>query len=287
MPKTSSIATGLVSGFAAHAIMEGVDPEHHLHPVASEAVEGALSGVAGAGMMTALGASVAAGPEILAGAAAYVAGAESQRAITGALIQGGMDREGAEAVGGVSGGAVGGVAAAATGMGAAVLSDLVFGTTLGTAIGGPLGALIGAGIGVTLGGITGGVAYLAGRLGRDAPPPPTLQELARAAVDTTDAGERAQLQQQEADMALEQLDEEEAVATAPVATVQVAATREGQAARTVVLGDPRAAAAVAHAGVGNEARRMHEILYAAQPPGGFRAPTSGTAPPPRMINLHF
>ncbi|MDC0525670.1 hypothetical protein OAO87_01630 [bacterium] len=274
MPKTSSVATGIISGFAAHAVMEGIDPDHHLHPVASEAVEGAVSGAMGAGMMAALGGSVAAGPEVLAGAAAYVAGAESQKAITGALLAGGMDEEGAEAVGGVSGGAIGGVTAIATGVGASILSDVLFGTTLGTAIGGPVGALLGAGIGATLGAVTGGAAYIAGRLGREAQEaerqPPTLQELAQSALETTDAEERARLERMEADMAMDEVEEEEDAVEATVSLPSSA----GHAARTIVLGDSRAAAAMAHAGPVNEARRMHDILYAAQPPAPAPAPST-------------
>ena len=180
MPRTSSIGVGVVTGFAAHAVMEGVDPGHHLHPVAEEAVEGAVSGVMSAGAMAALGGSVAAGPEALAGAAAYVAGAESTRAITGALRHGGMNQDGAEAVGDISGGAIGGVTAAATGFGAAVLSDVVFGTTLGASVGGPAGALLGAGLGVTMGALVGGIGWLSGHHGghhAPSPPPPTRQEL--------------------------------------------------------------------------------------------------------------
>jgi hypothetical protein len=275
MPKTSSVATGVVSGFAAHAIMEGVDPDHHLHPVASEAVEGAVSGALGASMMAALGGSVAAGPEVLAGAAAYVAGAESQKAITGALRAGGADEEVAEAVGSTSGGAIGGVAAVATGVGASILSDVLFGTTLGASVGGPVGALLGAGVGVTLGAATGLVGYVAGRIGRDAEADaarvPTLQELAQSALETTDAEERARLERMEADMAVEALEAEEE--SAVEATVSLPDTA-GHAARTIVLGDPRAAAAMAHAGPANEARRMHDILYAAAPSAPAPAPTS-------------
>ena len=171
MPRTSSVGVGVATGFAAHAVMEGIDPDHRLHPVASEGVEGAISGVMGASAMAALGGSVAMGPEALAGAAAYVAGAESQRAITGALRHGGMDEEGAEAVGSVSGGAIGGVTAVATGVGAAILSDVVFGTTLGTAVGGPVGAALGAGVGVLVGGVAGAIGYLSGRAGRAEPTP--------------------------------------------------------------------------------------------------------------------
>ena len=66
MPRASALATGAASGFATHALMEGIDPEHRLHPVGSEGIEGAVSGAMGAGMMTVLGGSAAlVGPEVL------------------------------------------------------------------------------------------------------------------------------------------------------------------------------------------------------------------------------
>jgi hypothetical protein len=258
MPKTSSLATGVVSGFAAHALMEGIDPEHHLHPVASEGVEGAISGAMGAGMMGALGGSVALGPEVLAGASAYIAGAESQKAITRGLIAGGMDREGAEAVGSVSGGAIGGVTAAATGIGAAVASDLIFGTTLGTAIGGPVGALIGAGVGVTIGALTGAVGYLFGRAGRDAIP--TQQDLQ--------------------DDAFRQVIDEQTNAGVE-ATIQVSPAVSTHAARTVTLGDERVAAGVTGAGPVRQAQRMHSILYGGAP----AVRRANDAPPGGVLHL--
>ena len=252
MPKTSSITTGVVSGFAAHAVMEGIDPDHHLHPVASEAVEGGLSGAMGAGMMTALGGSAAAGPEVLAGAAAYVAGAESQKAITNAMLAGGADREAAEAVGGVSGGAIGGATAVATGIGATLLSDVVFGTTIGATIGGPIGAAMGAGIGVGIGAVVGGIAYLFGRHGREAANEVrTIKDYARAAAETTDTEERARLERAEADLALQQVYAEENELPLPPL--------------------PNSAEDFVHMGptlTTNEARRMDDILYAARVPHG-------------------
>ena len=111
MPRTSSLATGAVAGVAAHAAMNAIDPEHKMNRVASEATEGAIAGGIGAGAASALGASAALGPEVLAGASAYIAGSESGRAITNALEQGGASHDTAEAVGSVSGGAIGGVTA--------------------------------------------------------------------------------------------------------------------------------------------------------------------------------
>jgi len=272
MPRTSGMAAGLASGFAAHAVMEGIDPEHHLHPVASEATEGAISGAMGAGAVAALGGSAALGPEILAGAAAAVAAAESQKAITRSLIEGGMDTDTAQGVGSMSGGAIGGATAAATGMGAAVASDVLFGTTLGASIGGPVGALLGAGLGVTAGAVIGAVGWLAGR---HEPPPPTEQQI----ID--DGYFQMQDEAQNAGV--------EAVLTP--ATPAATASTPAPSHPAVVLGDPRAAAAAASASSYNQARRMNEILYGHHGTiSGRTAGTDYTPTPnhaPNMLQIRF
>lgn len=165
MPKTATIASGVVSGLAAHAIMEGVDPDHKMNAVASEATEGAVAGGIGVGTMTAMGGSAALVPEVLAASAAYVAGGESQKAITHALIKGGADENTAEAVGSVSGGAIGGTTAAAVGMGATVAGAAATGTEAGEllgTIGGPVGMAVGAAVGAGLGAVIGGIGWLFG-----------------------------------------------------------------------------------------------------------------------------
>jgi hypothetical protein len=165
MPKTATIASGVVSGLAAHAVMEGIDPQHKMNAVASEATEGALAGGIGVGTMAAMGGSAALAPEVLAASAAYVAGGESQKAITKALIKGGTSKRTAEAVGSVSGGAIGGTTAAAVGMGATVggaaLAGVETGELLGT-IGGPVGMAVGAAVGAGLGAVVGGIGWLFG-----------------------------------------------------------------------------------------------------------------------------
>ena len=83
--KPTSLATGFASGAAAHVVMGKLDPDHKLNPVVSEGTEGALAGGIGSGMAAAVGASTAFAPEVAAGASAYIAGIESQRAITQAL----------------------------------------------------------------------------------------------------------------------------------------------------------------------------------------------------------
>ena len=175
MPKTSSLATGAVSGFAAHAVMNVIDPDHKMNRVAEEATEGAIAGGIGVLGATALGASAALAPEILGASAAYVAGAESGRAITEALEKGGMSQDAAEGIGSVSGGAVGGVTAAAVGTAATVAGSVFLGAEIGEAVGivgGPVGVAVGAAAGATIGAAIGGVGYLFGKLTHhhDAPP---------------------------------------------------------------------------------------------------------------------
>ena len=163
MPKTSSLATGAVAGVAAHAVMNVVDPDHKMNRVASEATEGAIAGGVGAGAASALGASAALGPEVLAGASAYVAGSESGRAITNALEQGGTSHDTAEAVGSVSGGAIGGVTASTVATGATIAGSMAFGAEAGEAlgiVGGPIGMAVGAAAGATIGAAIGGIGYL-------------------------------------------------------------------------------------------------------------------------------
>ena len=178
MPKTSSLATGVVSGLAAHAIMNTIDPDHKMNAVASEATEGAIAGGMGALGASALGASASLGPEILAGAAAYMAGAESSKAITSALIRGGMDEDTAEGIGGVSGGAIGGVTASAVGTAGTIGGAVLFGTEMGEAIGmvgGPIGMALGTLVGAGIGAAVGGIGYLFNHVGNhhhdDTPPP--------------------------------------------------------------------------------------------------------------------
>ena len=163
MPKAGSLATGIVSGIVAHQIMEHVDPEHKMNDLAEEASEGAIAGGVTTAGATALGASASLGPEVLAGAAAYVAGAESQKGITKALQEGGMDEAGAEAAGDVAGGAIGGTTAAVVGgaavVGAATLAGAEVGEAVGI-VGGPVGIAVGGVAGATIGAAIGGIGWL-------------------------------------------------------------------------------------------------------------------------------
>ena len=163
MPKTSSLAVGAVAGMAANATMNVVDPDHKMNRVASEATEGAIAGGIGATTATAMGATVALGPEVLAGSAAYLAGSESGLAIASAMEQGGSSQDTAEAVGSVAGGAIGGVTASSVATGAALATSVAAGAEVGEAVGmvgGPIGMAVGAAAGVTIGAAVGGIGYL-------------------------------------------------------------------------------------------------------------------------------
>jgi hypothetical protein len=198
MPKTSSMATGLAGAFGAHAVMNIIDPDHKMNQVASEVVEGGIAGGLGAGIASSLGAGVALGPEILAGGAAYLAGGESQKAITGALIRGGMNEDEAEAIGDVSGGVIGGITAGATASGATVAGSMLFGAELGESIGlvgGPIGVGLGMLIGGGLGAIFGGIGYIASHVGKhEDEPTPQEQAYQDTMQEQQNAGIAAEIQ---------------------------------------------------------------------------------------------
>ena len=112
---------------------------------------------------TLMGATVALGPEVLAGSAAYLAGSESGLTIASAMEQGGSSQDTAEAVGSVAGGAIGGVTASSVATGAALATSVAAGAEVGEAVGmvgGPIGMAVGAAAGVTIGAAVGGIGYL-------------------------------------------------------------------------------------------------------------------------------
>jgi hypothetical protein len=130
---------------------------------------------------------------VLAGAASYIAAAESGKAITNALVAGGMDEDGAEAVGGVSGGAIGGVTASAVASTATIGGAMMFGAELGDAIGmvgGPIGMAVGTVLGMGIGAAVGGIGYLFNHVGHHEDPPPSPQFLAteQAMQEQSNAG---------------------------------------------------------------------------------------------------
>jgi hypothetical protein len=156
--KPTSLATGFASGAAAHVVMDKFDPHHKLNPVVSEGTEGAIAGGIGSGMAAAVGASTAFAPEVDAGASAYIAGIESQRAITAALQKDHVSNEAATYIGAGAGGAIGGATAAAVGTGAVIGGSMLAGAEAGEAIGlvgGPVGMAVGAAGGTLLGATIG------------------------------------------------------------------------------------------------------------------------------------
>ena len=156
--KPTSLATGFASGAAAHVVMDKFDPHHKLNPVVSEGTEGAIAGGIGSGMAAAVGASTAFAPEVAAGASAYIAGIESQRAITAALQKDHVSNEAATYIGAGAGGAIGGATAAAVGTGAVIGGSMLAGAEAGEAIGlvgGPVGMAVGAAGGTLLGATIG------------------------------------------------------------------------------------------------------------------------------------
>ena len=166
MPKPTSLAAGALAGAAAHQLMEQVDPEHELNPVAEEGIEGGVAGLGTVGMAALAGAEVFAAPEILATSAAYMAGGESSKAITGAMKKNDNISDGvAEVTGSTSGGIIGGITAAIVAIGAAAGAGAITGSEIGT-LGAPetLGASVAAGgiIGGIFGGISGVVNQFTG-----------------------------------------------------------------------------------------------------------------------------
>lgn len=146
----TNLATGLAGGMVASAAMEAIDHDHKLHPVVREGLEGGLaaagSEAAAAALVGGTLTAAAAAPAVVGGAAGYIAGGETNKVLTGAMENAGVDKDVSEAVGATVGGAVGGGVAAGTAIGVAAL----IGTEGGAALG-PVGALVGAGVGALIG----------------------------------------------------------------------------------------------------------------------------------------
>lgn len=154
-----SMGAGMLVGLGVDKALDYIDPaddpdgkprKQAITGISREALSGGITGGLVSTLAPALGGtSIGLAPEIAAGAAGYVAGAETGKLVASGIkkIGGNQDEQefGADTVGG----AVGGAAAAATLIGSAALT----GAELGAA-GGPLGIAIGAGVGV-LGGTLG------------------------------------------------------------------------------------------------------------------------------------
>jgi hypothetical protein len=145
------LAKGAVAGALGNAAVNYIDRDKKIQKQAREALVG------GTGAWFATGSLFQ--PETAGGALGYVAGVESQEAITKAT--------GSEAAGDTLGGAIGGgttvAATEAIGLGAAVASDALLGTTIGTffdPISFGTGTLIGAGVGAAFGGLAYGATQV-------------------------------------------------------------------------------------------------------------------------------
>ena len=154
-----SVGAGMLVGMGVDKVLDYVDSaddadgrprKQAITGVKREALSGALTGGLMYSGTTALGGtSIGFLPEVVAGSAGYVAGAETGKLVASGIkkIGGNQDEQdlGADTIGG----AVGGAAAAATLIGGAAL----YGAEIGAA-GGPVGVAIGAGVGL-LGGTLG------------------------------------------------------------------------------------------------------------------------------------
>lgn len=162
MPKTGSLARGFASAIAAHALMEQIDPDHKIPKLAEEAAEGGLSGAITVMSAASMGAEAALAPEIVAGAAGYIAGIESAEAITKALEKAGLNKNTSEAIGDTSGGLIGGVASSAAFSATSIVGAMALGSSIGEAVGalgGPAGILLGMAAGAAIGTVIGALSF--------------------------------------------------------------------------------------------------------------------------------
>lgn len=164
----AGLATGVASGALASLAISKIPGSENQPAALRDTETGALAGLISAGGGAALGGSVltiAAVPEIAAGAAGFAAGGATARAVDRAAERGGIKQH--ELLADATGGAVGGAAAAATtaavGIGASTLAGFEAGEAIGIA-GGPLGLLAGGVIGTVAGATIGVGAWLVSRI---------------------------------------------------------------------------------------------------------------------------
>ncbi len=154
-----SLAGGMLVGMSVDKVLDYLDSaqnadgsvrDQKITGVAREALSGGITGGLISGATTSLGGvSVGFLPEIAAGSAGYVAGAESGKLIAKGLKKLGANEDAQEAGADIGGGAIGGLTAAGTLAAYGALS----GAELGAA-GGPVGILLGSSLGF-LGGAAG------------------------------------------------------------------------------------------------------------------------------------
>lgn len=146
----ANVGTGLATGFVADKIVSAIDKDKIQPDAVRELETGALAGAGSAAAAAALTGTAltatAAAPEILAGGAGFVAGAETAKGVDVGLKALGTEKHVSEAVSSTVGGAVGGGVSAATAIGGAAL----LGAEIGE-LGGPAGLAVGTAVGATIG----------------------------------------------------------------------------------------------------------------------------------------
>ncbi len=160
-----SMGAGMLVGFGTDAALDYLDPaddpdgkprKQAITGVKREALSGAITGGLMYGGTTALGGTtVGFAPEIAAGAAGYVAGAETGKLVASGVKKLGGNEDEQAAAADTVGGAAGGGVAAGTLIGGAALT----GAELGSAAG-PVGIAIGAGVGLLGGALGFGVSEI-------------------------------------------------------------------------------------------------------------------------------
>jgi len=160
-----SMGAGMLVGFGTDAALDYLDPaddpdgkprKQAITGVKREALSGAITGGLMYGGTTALGGTtVGFAPEIAAGAAGYVAGAETGKLVASGVKKLGGNEDEQAAAADTVGGFVGGGVAAGTLIGGAALT----GAELGSAAG-PVGIAIGAGVGLLGGALGFGVSEI-------------------------------------------------------------------------------------------------------------------------------
>jgi len=160
-----SMGAGMLVGLGVDKALDYLDPaddadgkprKQAITGVKREALSGALTGGLMYGGTTALGGtSIGFLPEVVAGSAGYVAGAETGKLVSSGIkkLGGNQDEQdlGADTIGGLAGGAVG--------AGALIGGATLYGAELGSA-GGIVGLGIGAGVGLLGGTLAFGVSEI-------------------------------------------------------------------------------------------------------------------------------
>jgi len=148
----TQVGTGLVAGVIANKIVAEIDPQNKLGNQGQEVVAGGISGGISAGFSSGLaGTALSFGvfaPAVVGGSAGYLAGVETQRAVSKAILKSGGTQAEAEIGSSAVGGSVGGLGTAV----GAGLTSVALGAEAGVAF-----APESLGLSVVAGAILGGV----------------------------------------------------------------------------------------------------------------------------------